>query len=81
MDRCQADISTTRTVASLVFKVIEEPAHEWGVNIVDPQIGWALPQIAMSEPNQNTKGVTIISDGVRARTALAHQALGKVGLK
>src|SRR5258708_7350519 len=81
MDRRQTSISAPRSNTALFFQVIEEAKDKRRIQIHDRQVGRCFLQASLGKGDEETEGVSVRGDGVRAGTALAHESVGKIGLQ
>ncbi len=80
MDSSQAGVAGGDAVASLVFEVIEEAAHQHGVQIGKIELGGFLSGPRFGEGQQQPERVTVGVDGVRAGISLTTEPADEEGL-
>ena len=73
MDGGQTAVAGADAVVAVPFEVIQEGAHQRSVEIGNIELPRLLVRPIGSIAEQEPDGVTVGSDGVRARAALPHQ--------
>jgi hypothetical protein len=61
--------------------MLQEATDERSIQVLDTQGGGGLLEAALSEGKEETKGVAVIRDCVRAGIALVHKPLREEGLE
>src|SRR5215472_8718646 len=77
----QAQIAAARADASMLFQIVQKRRDQRRIDLLKVQLGRCLMYALLGELQELAKGVTIRTDGVGARLALLHQALGKETLQ
>ena len=80
-DRRQACVAGPRAITPGGFELAKEGPDEIGVHIVQLERGWLLLQALLCEVQQESKGVAIGGDGVRACPPLGLQTVSKEGFE
>lgn len=76
----EAQIAGTNAHALTLLHVIQEGHDQGSIDLLEAQPRGRLVQPSLNEFQELAKGVAIRTDGVGARLALLHQALGKEAL-
>jgi hypothetical protein len=76
MDRSEPQIAGARAIRTCGFQMIQKRRQEWGGQILKGELGRWAPQPSLCKLEQQTKGVPIGVNRVRAGFALSDQALG-----
>ena len=76
-DRGQAGVAGARLVAALVLDMAEEVAEEGGVEVFERQFRRRLLQLPLGVAHQQSEGVPVAGDGVRACLALLHEVVAE----
>jgi hypothetical protein len=77
MDRSEPQIAGARAIRTCGFQMIQKRRQEWGGQILKGELGRWAPQPSLCKLEQQTKGVPIGVNRVRAGFALSDQALGE----
>ena len=72
-DRRQPGVAAPRRVAALPLEMVEEAAHEVGVEILQGQVLRRLAENVPGVEHQQTERVAVAGDGVSACAALLHE--------
>lgn len=75
--RRQPGVAGADAVVALGLEVVEEPADEGGVEVLEPEGGGRLARFLRGEPQQQAEGVAVGGDRVWAGPALGHEPLGE----
>src|SRR5450759_2480360 len=81
VDRREPVVAGADAVVPVRFEVLQERAHERGVEIADVEGDGLLAGPRDGEAEEEPEGVAIGGDGVRAGSTLAHQPLGEERLQ
>ena len=81
MDRGQAGVSGGASVPPLFFQVIQERAHQGGVQVGEAEPAGCLAGLVAGEGQQEAAGVAVGGDGVRAGLLLTGQPVGEEPLQ
>ena len=81
MNGGEAQITATNAYAVTLLQVIQERHDQGGIDLLEVQACRGLVQPLLNELQKLAKGIAIGTDGVWARLALLHQALGKEALQ
>src|SRR2546428_7612268 len=76
-DRCSAHVPRADRIATVVFEVVEKLQDKRGVEVVDMQCRGFLARGLLDKVQQQTKGVTVARNGLRAHPLMVAQVLGK----
>jgi len=79
--RGKAHVPCPRAVAAVNLQMPEELAHERGVELFDPQLGWFSLEAFRGEAQQQPEGVAVGGDHVRTRVELGAQTLREEALE
>ena len=80
-DGGQTKVACAGTVVAAVLDMIQESADERSVEIVQSEFGRRLVEMFLGKCEKQAERIAVGGDGVRAGLTLAHEALGKKGLK
>jgi hypothetical protein len=75
MERRQSDISAAGSVAALLLEVVEEGAEKDSIKILEAHGRRRLLETALRKPKEETEGIAIARDGMRACVELTHEAV------
>jgi len=81
MDGSQTNVPRASTVFAGALQVIEKETNERGIEIFDPELGGHFAESFFGKLQKQAEAIAISRDGVRARSPLAKQAIGKEGLQ
>jgi hypothetical protein len=81
VDGAQTIVATAAAVAAILLKMLEERTHQFGVQVLQVQVAGLAAMVFGSKFEQQSEGVSITGDGVRAGSQLPQQSIGKEPLQ
>jgi len=81
MNRSEPRVSSPDAIPALLLQIRKEPCDERRVEIREIEIGGRLPELVLGEAEEESEGVSIRRDGVRARASLLEQPFCEERLK
>jgi hypothetical protein len=81
VDGAQTIVPTADAVTAFMLKIVKERTHQFGVQVLQVQVAGLAAMVFGSKFEQQSEGVSITGDGVRAGSQLPQQSIGKEPLQ